>query len=281
VESSLRWFDSSPSFLDAATEPLLDREAENTMVLGVGTDPRWPRGALGTGHRLGIVERGDAILGAIALSPTLLALSRMSDDAVTTVTRELATAGAPVNAAMGGRSEIAAFTHRWTPPAIAQHSGVFAADHALDPARPAAGELRVADESLGPLLLEWAVDFLESSPVPGQTMRPLIDGLIAARRLLVWFDGQPVCMGAGIAESPNGVRIGYVYTPSQFRGRGYASSWTTAATRHFLRTRRNCYLYADAANPTSTSIYRRAGYRQVGSAVTVSFAAGGDRSAGA
>jgi predicted GNAT family acetyltransferase len=65
-------------------------------------------------------------------------------------------------------------------------------------------------------------------------------------------------------RTPNGTRIGPVYTPPELRGRGYGSALTAAVTERLLGSGlRFCFLYTDLANPTSNSIYQRIGYRPV------------------
>jgi predicted GNAT family acetyltransferase len=53
-----------------------------------------------------------------------------------------------------------------------------------------------------------------------------------------------------------------VYTPDRWRGNGYGSSVTAAATSAALGAgAENVVLYTDLANPISNSIYQRIGYR--------------------
>ena len=73
--------------------------------------------------------------------------------------------------------------------------------------------------------------------------------------------------------TPNGIRIGPVYTPPDLRGRGYA----TVARRRALAAlldggRRFCFLFTDLANPTSNAIYERIGYVRVCESAMVAFA---------
>ena len=52
-----------------------------------------------------------------------------------------------------------------------------------------------------------------------------------------------------------------VYTPPEHRGRGYATSCVAALSARLLAEgRRFCFLFTDAANPTSNAIYQRIGY---------------------
>ena len=64
--------------------------------------------------------------------------------------------------------------------------------------------------------------------------------------------------------TPNGLRVGPVYTPPELRGRGFATAVTAEVTARALAAgRRFCFLFTDLANPTSNAIYQRIGYRPV------------------
>jgi predicted GNAT family acetyltransferase len=94
--------------------------------------------------------------------------------------------------------------------------------------------------------------------------------------LYLWEDGDTVVsmVGAG-GETPNGIRIGPVYTPPDLRGRGYASSLTAASSADQLaRGRRFCFLFTDLANSTSNKIYQAIGYEPVCDVDQVRFSAG-------
>ena len=81
------------------------------------------------------------------------------------------------------------------------------------------------------------------------------------------------CRSPGSAgATPNGLRIGPVYTPPEHRGHGYGSAVTAAASQVALdRGKRFCFLYTDLANPTSNAIYMRIGYRPVCDSREVAF----------
>jgi len=66
-------------------------------------------------------------------------------------------------------------------------------------------------------------------------------------------------------------RIGPVYTPSEFRRRGFGSAVTAHVTRELLERGARVMLYTDAANPTSNGIYQAIGYRLIDELVEVRF----------
>jgi predicted GNAT family acetyltransferase len=71
-------------------------------------------------------------------------------------------------------------------------------------------------------------------------------------------------------------RIGPVFTPRDWRGRGYGSAVTAAAANLArLDGVDEVVLFADLANPTSNAICQRIGFEAVGDSVRVDFTADG------
>ena len=68
--------------------------------------------------------------------------------------------------------------------------------------------------------------------------------------------------GAGL-PSYGVSRIGPVYTPREFRGRGIASYVVGELTRRGLEAGNRMCLFTDLANPTSNRIYAGLGYEPV------------------
>jgi hypothetical protein len=141
-------------------------------------------------------------------------------------------------------------------------------EQVVDPPRPAAGELRLAREDERGLIVEWAKGFGVDSGIDTAELQAA-ETMVALRldrgRMLVWDDHGPVSM-AGVNQAVAGVvRIGPVYTPSEQRRRGYASSLVAAVSRRALAEgASSCMLYTDLANPTSNKIYADVGFRRVG-----------------
>jgi predicted GNAT family acetyltransferase len=71
-------------------------------------------------------------------------------------------------------------------------------------------------------------------------------------------------MAAWSGETPNGRRVGYVYTPPAHRRHGYATALVAYLSERILEDGcRFCFLYTDLDNPVSNSIYQQIGYRPV------------------
>jgi predicted GNAT family acetyltransferase len=89
----------------------------------------------------------------------------------------------------------------------------------------------------------------------------------------LWEDGGDVVSLSGWGgPTPNGIRIGPVYTPPELRGRGYATALVAELSQSLLDGgRRFCFLYTDLSNPTSNAIYERIGYVKVAESAMVEF----------
>ena len=80
--------------------------------------------------------------------------------------------------------------------------------------------------------------------------------------LFIWEeDGRAISMASKTRPNVKGVSVNLVYTPKEWRGKGYASSLVAALSEHLLNEGYEfCTLYTDLANPTSNKIYQNIGY---------------------
>jgi len=253
----------------ARVEPfLLGHEAENNLQLGfraaLERDPHtWgPEPPL----LLAVTDDGSGVAAVATRTPPFpLVLSHADDlDAVRLLADELrderlpgVTAPLPVGHA---------FLERWPAPARVEVAQRLYRTSEVIPPRPTTGALRVVATADHPLVIEWVEAFHAESLGGGGSGTAFLErreGLPG--ELLFWEDGgEPVSFLAYGAPTPNGMRIGPVYTPPERRGRGYASALTAAATERVLAAgNRFSFLFTDIANPTSNSIYQQIGYRPV------------------
>lgn len=92
------------------------------------------------------------------------------------------------------------------------------------------------------------------------------DTRIADERVTLWEtpDGTPVSMAGRTPMVAGQIRVAPVYTPAHLRGRGYAGAATVEVSRAALAAgAEEVLLFADLANPTSSGLYQRIGYRPV------------------
>jgi predicted GNAT family acetyltransferase len=135
------------------------------------------------------------------------------------------------------------------------------------------GTVRRAELDDLDLVVEWFTAFVVEAGLPPHVRESRLRASISSGQMYFWDDatGQPVAM-AGHAEpvaTPSGsvARIGPVYTPREFRRRGYGSAITYAVAAELTSRCDQVMLYADAANPDSNNIYQRLGFEEVAETV--------------
>jgi len=131
------------------------------------------------------------------------------------------------------------------------------------PSSPAPGTLRLALAADLPVARAWMAGFIRETGarhVGADTAGRLID----QGRLHFWVDREPRCMVGAVRDTPNTAGVAAVYTPQQFRNRGYASVAVATLSRQLLDAgKHSCFLYTDLANPVSNSVYRQIGYEPI------------------
>jgi predicted GNAT family acetyltransferase len=159
--------------------------------------------------------------------------------------------------------EVDEFVALWRRPATLERSDHIWQLHELrEPPAVPGGAREAGHDDLEQVLAWWsfvgAPDELIRQQVE-QRLSPGVEGGVT-----LWeVDGAPVSMCGYGSPTPNGIRIGLVYTPPEHRGRGFAAAVTADVSRRMLAAGRFCFLYTDASNTTAESIYARLGYTRV------------------
>jgi len=263
----------APAFLDATAPTLGRHEAEHHLVLGVaqGIDRR----AMPDADLFAATVDDDAGLVLAALmggGPLLLASDRDSIPlAVRAVLDALEGERRAPRHVIGVEVHATTFVEEWEQRtgrtaalAMRQRAYTLTAVAAV-PGVP--GALRAAGAGDLDLVTEWVAAFEQEALGPGlanHAARPVAGRRIAAREVYLWCDPDPRTMAGSARPTAHGIAVNAVYTPPQWRGRGYATACVAELSARLLRGGREfCVLYTDLANPTSNAIYTRIGYRPV------------------
>jgi predicted GNAT family acetyltransferase len=262
------------SFLERAGPFLLEREAEHNLLLGLAGRLRVNPRLYGEDPYFALALDGSRMVAvALRTPPHNLILSLVDDErALAALAEDVHSAFAQLPGALGPSTAVASFAGLWeartsTTGRIAIRQRIYRADQARPP-DGVPGELRAYEERDRELVLAWMEAFVAEampSAPPEETDRWLERRQADPNAgVVIWDDGGPVSFGGFGGLTPNGIRIGPIYTPPELRRRGYASALTAALTRMLLdRGRRFCFLFTDLANPTSNSIYQRVGYEPI------------------
>ena len=267
-------FSSAEEFSRAAEEFLVAREAENNLLLGIAADLARGSGYGEIAPYLGVAMRGGRVTAAIVRTPPYgVAVSESDDDeAVDALAQDVLQVYPDLPGAIGPIRSSGRFVEKWESLTI-QRSRIRANERiyrcgAVTRARSPRGEMRAFRGADRQYALQWWKLFISESKLPrlgGDAQ--ILDGI--DRRvsdpdggIFFWeVDGEVVSMAGAGGKTPNGVRIGPVYTPPNERGKGYGTALVADLTTAMLeRGRQFCFLFTDLANPISNSIYSQIGY---------------------
>ena len=270
---------AAAAYLERVSSFMCERETENGVPLGVVV-------ALQLEQRdahLVLAESAGGVVGAAVLTPPGdLLLAAGSDDSFPAVlARELAQRGLDLPGVHGLPGLAAAFADAWVGtqaragrPSLAAIRVMATRIYRLRVVLPVGGvpgTLRAAADADRSLLTDWLDAF--SGEALGETDRTMAEQLADRylrgpawlRALWLWeVAGQAVSMAGIAGPTPHGIRVNAVFTPPEYRSRGYASACVAAVSQLQLDTGRQfCTLFTDLANPTSNAIYPAIGYEPV------------------
>jgi GNAT superfamily N-acetyltransferase len=260
------------AYLDAARELLLTDEARHNLAFGICATLRDHPHVYPVADLLTVTDGGETVGAALMTPPSDLFLARPRDPKVATfLDYALAEAGIEVPGVSGALPESADYAAAWerrtgATRRLRRASGIYRLTR-VRPTRGVAGGPRLATDEDRALLAAWLDAFhAEAMPhAPRGNSEERIDRLLREGGALLWGDaGDAVSLACVMARTPNGARVGLVYTPPERRGHGYGSSVTAALSQQLLdEGRRFCFLYTNLGNPTSNAIYRAIGYELV------------------
>ncbi|HET8555849.1 MAG TPA: GNAT family N-acetyltransferase [Gaiellaceae bacterium] len=276
--------DDATAFLAEAEPLLLADEARHNLILGIAgtirdTPDLYPLRSLWL-----VRDAGEVVGAALRTPPYNLILAKPRSTPALVALAEAVADAEEIPGVVGTVPEIHEFAELWSkrtgvPGHVNMRQGVYALDQVeLVPSVP--GSARVATQHDRDLALRWWIAFGDEVLHEGGPGRERAEASLdhklsdPASGILLWEDGgEPVSLAGWGGPTPNGIRIGPVYTPPELRGRGYATAVTAELSQRQLDGGRSfCFLYTDLANPTSNAIYERIGYRRVAEAAEVVFA---------
>lgn len=219
---------------------------------------------------------------ALMTPPYKLQIAVMVSDpgeSVELLCSSLAKNGWEVPGVMGEEKAVRAFEACWNKIGGTQSKDGMAQElyvlHAVQQTSYPSGSFRNATTVDFDLAARWGESFYRDcfgdmeSPMD---LKEITRNMLEGGSLYFWIDSEPVSMAATTRPTANGISISYVYTPPEYRRKGYASAIVASLSQLMLdKGRTFCTLYTDLANPTSNSIYQKIGYRPVADIVEVSF----------
>jgi len=259
------------AFLERAGSFLGAREAEHNLLLGLCSRlARAPRLYGSDPYFATVLDGGRVVGAALRTPPHRLVLSEIdSDGACEALALDAAAVFGSLPGLLAPAGRAAGFVSPWKRATGARarrsrEQRIHRCERVLPPP-PTPGQARPFRDDDRELASRWLDAFVEEAvgESPVETGPAMLESRLSepAGGLVLWDDGSPVSIAGFGGPTPNGIRVGPVYTPPEARRRGYASALVAELTRSLLGGgRRFCFLFTDLANPTANRIYRRLGY---------------------
>jgi predicted GNAT family acetyltransferase len=262
-------------FTSRAGELLTRREAEHNLILGLCDRLRsFPRLYGEDPYFAVVVERGRIEAAALRTPPHNLLISEVDDDrAIEPLCDDARAAFGELPGVLGPKEAVARFARSWEASTgvrarVATTLRIYRAETATLP-DGVDGRMRWYDERDRALVISWFDAFIAEAMHETELddAASLLERRVTEPEggIVLWEDGSEAVSLAGFGgTTPNGIRVGPVYTPPERRRRGYASALVAQLTQELLDGgRRFCFLFTDLANQTSNAIYQQVGYRAV------------------
>jgi uncharacterized protein len=277
----MKLFSDAGRFLERVQPFLMKREAEHCLILGL-LDSLRAGEQWGTEPPLMAVSEDNGEVAAVVLMtpPHNLILSWIADDStIDAIADELRAKSVAIPGVNGSADIARKFALRWSQLSgctfrVQMAQRIYQLSRVIKQTR-AAGRIREPNQSDDALMRKWRAAFsvdaegMDADEAEKNAALPLRK----SRRLILWeVEGTQVSMAGYSGSTPNGIRIAWVYTPPENRGKGFAGACVAALSQQLLDDgRKFCFLYTDLANPTSNHIYQTIGYEPVVDATVYSF----------
>jgi uncharacterized protein len=273
----LKRLDSIDEFYPLVEPFLLAHEAEHCLMLGLSTNLLKKDASYQEQPYLAYVEDGGEIVAvALRTPPYNLILSYMADDKpLSVIADDVQSLYSELRGVLGMQPYSQTFAECWKEMSGQNYrlnmcEGIYRLEK-VNPVRDVRGTYRLAYESDRETLTQWFIEFSAEAvePILREEAERLVTMRLTSepslRGVRLWtVDDVPVSFAGYSGPTPNGIRIGPVYTPPNYRGHGYASACVAALSQEMLDAgRKFVFLFTDLSNPTSNHIYQTIGYQQV------------------
>ena len=264
-------FNQPQQFYERVKNYLLQHEADHNLILGtIDNLIRYPERF--TEQPYLVVVDNPILAVALRTPPRKLILSKaVNTEAIALIAQDIYSRSQSLPGVIAPATEAKIFAQMWQVLSgqsykIGMQERIYQLE-SVQPIPKVSGYLRRATECDRKLLISWCKAFTKEAlcdrAVVDDSDR-MIDRYLTESSLYLWQDNIPVSMAGFSGTTPNGTRINLVYTPPEYRRKGYATSCVAALSQTLLDGgRKYCFLFTDLANPTSNHIYQTIGYQPV------------------
>ena len=261
-------YETAEAFLQVAQPLLMLAEAENNLLLGVAQGIARNPSAAKDPYLATVAGDAGVLACAVYIAPFKLVITRANREPIVALARDVFDRVPQLDGVSGPSRSVEDFALAWSKlsrvePTLGMRMRIHETRKVVDSDLPSPpGQFRSAAEADVALLATWTDAFVSEARIPEAVdSSRIVTDAIARGRLHVWEDGNPAAMAAWTGKTPNGVRINFVYTPRERRGKGYGTACVKALTKQQLEQGNAfCWLYTDVSSAASPNIFKRIGY---------------------
>lgn len=261
-------YETAEAFLQVAQPLLMTAEAENNLMLGVAQGIARNPAAVANPYLATVGDETGVLACAVHIAPFKLVITRASREPLAALAGDVFEAVPQLDGVTGPSRSADDFSLAWSKlsgiePVLAMRLRIHETRKVVDSGLPSApGHFRPAAPADLNLLATWTEVFVSEARIvePVDASR-IVEDAIRRGRLHVWENAGPVSMAAWTGKTPSGVRINFVYTPRELRGKGYGTACVKALTKQQLEQGNAfCWLYTDTSSAAPPKIFKRIGY---------------------
>jgi len=265
-----RRYVDAEAFRADVLDMLLENETCNNLPISLLTDKK---AKYATDWLMAtIVDNGEITHAALCTKPFDLLLyesGSKKQDCLEQLAREIKRLGAKPPGVLAEQGLARRFANAYATDcrAVPEKSLIVMRLDKLEEHQKAPGFCRTLDKRDMYFIPYWERSFSEDcrthvSSIPDTVER--IAARLGKGAHFIWEDEMPVSQAVHGRSTLNGAVINMVYTPPQFRGKGYATSVVAELSGSLLSAGREfCCLFADTDNPVACRMYRKLGYYDV------------------
>lgn len=273
-------YSDSTAFMEKVGPLLYKNEDINSLFLGVLGQVQANQYEE---YFLAIAEIEGEIAGACLMTPPhalQLVIFQPFPDIEKGIAGHLQNLGVEISGVVGEQKTSRLFAEAWTEQTeerikVLMDQGLYRIDAVNKGLGKSEGAWRVASKKDTDLLEEWYRLFEVDTGIQRSTQAQAthrIAEFLGRKEVYVWeVDGVVVSCMKKARPSKNGITVSFVFTPKDFRGKGYARTLVAEVTEELLLEFDFVMLYTDLSNATANKIYREIGYVQVANPVHLVF----------
>lgn len=262
---------SAENFLDRALKYLEKDEAENNLIIGISNKIKNSGSLYKQKPFFATLADGDKIILAAVMTPPrqiILYGKDYSSDALKLFCHNLIKENISIPGANGESALVKNFAGIWSALKNCTYKpGMHTRAYSLEKVKyrgTANGRLSLPDKDDAELIACWIQKFCDDAHIGRMSWEDALETAefqIKKKLIYLWEDGEKVSMAAVIRETRHGSVVALVYTPQEYRNKGYGTSCVAALSQRILDSgKKFSALFTDLSNPTSNSIYMKIGY---------------------